>query len=101
MAHVLYLHPFEGKHHYIGVGSHDTWTLPSWVSLHGVAPTFARKHFKYLWKMKASQKYNTFSDYVGPYDRIYVMGHGSPGDDALGTEAGDYETCLVRELVDI
>ena len=93
MPRTLYFFPFIDKtidSGFIGVISAKT-------ALHGVAPTLARKKFAYLWKMGNTS--NTFAHYIGNTDRIYVMGHCSPGDDYLSTEVitGNH-TCSTNEL---
>jgi hypothetical protein len=95
----LYFHPFRDKKHSIGVGG---IVLPSSISLHFVAPTLARKDFLYLWQLGRTS--TTFANYMANTDRIYVMGHCSPGDTKLTTESGKLDgrqECTARELAEI
>lgn len=96
----LYFHPFVTRRHYIGFGPHMVSDLPSWVSLHGVAPHITKVHHRYLWKMGGLRgKTMTFAPYVAATDPIYVMGHGSPGSHVLSTEVdGNVETCSTTRL---
>lgn len=101
MPKPLYLHPFDEDLHYIGLGPRRTGVLPAWVSLHFVAPTFGPARFRYVSQMPRNS--NEFQRYVNPTDRIYVMGHCSPGSITLGTESQSHngDTCNVDELADI
>lgn len=93
MPSPMYFHPFMDPRHNTGcfLGS---W--PSALSLHFVAPTFGRKHFCYLREMGANS--TTFQHYTSAAHRIYVMGHGNPGNSYLTTETGTYESCGADEL---
>ena len=95
MPRTLYFFPFMDKtidSGFIGVISAKT-------ALHGIAPTLARKKFRYLWKMGNIS--STFAHYVGNTDRIYVMGHCGPGDHCLSTEVttGSH-LCYADDLAD-
>jgi len=99
MPRPLYFHPFRDKKHSIGVAG---IVLPSSVSLHFVAPTFARKDFLYLWQLGKESK--PFQKYIANSDRIYVMGHCYPGLDKLTAESGKIdgtESCSARELAEV
>lgn len=96
-----YFHPFQAHQHYIGIGPHAWCDLPSWVSLHGVAPHITKVHHKYLWKLGANS--NTFQNYNAATDRIYVMGHCGPGFGTLTTEVDNpatpaHHACTVPQL---
>jgi len=90
----MYFHPFQDQRHYTGM-----FTLPSWVSLHGVSPRTTGAHYKYLWKMGAASA--TFAKYTQNGHRIYVMGHCVPGGRYLTTETGTFEQCYYHELADM
>ena len=99
MPSPMYFHPFQDHQHWIGIGPQGLLSPPSSVSLHWVSPTFGKAHYKYLWKMGNNS--NTFQNYVANTDRIYVMGHCSPGSLFLETETGTQDTCYDWELARI
>ena len=95
MPRTMYFFPFIDK----TVDSGFIGVISAKTALHGIAPTLARKRFVYLWKMGSNS--NTFASYIGNTDRIYVMGHCSPGDDSLSTEViTGTHTCSTDELAD-
>jgi hypothetical protein len=79
MPSAMYFYPFNDK----SIDSGFVGNVSAKAALHCVAPTFGAKKFAYLWKMGAQS--STFAQYMGPRDRIYVLGHCGPGEDKLTT----------------
>ena len=74
MPKPMYFYPFEDK----TIDSGFVGNISAKTALHCIAPTFGRKHFVYLWKIKKQKETDTFEDYIGTSDRIYVLGHCEP-----------------------
>lgn len=93
MPSAMYFYPFKDK----TMDSGFIGNVSAKTALHGIAPTFGRKKFAYLWKMGKSS--STFAKYMGTMDRIYVLGHCNAGDDELSTEVpGPENKCTAKEL---
>lgn len=82
MPRTLYFYPFRDK----TIDSGFVGDISAKTALHFVAPTLARNKFAYLWKM--GQGGGTFAKYIGNNDRIYVLGHCSPGSHELSNGTG-------------
>ncbi|WP_457417853.1 hypothetical protein [Roseateles sp. P5_E7] len=103
MPKPLYLHPFLDPNHYMGMLGKTLGVQSAKLSLHFVAPTFGSARFRYLGEMGRNSV--DLANYTNATDRIYVMGHCSPGSHELSTESwgndgirtGD-ESCAYDEL---
>ncbi|MFT3736409.1 MAG: hypothetical protein QM776_15555 [Rhodocyclaceae bacterium] len=96
MPKPLYFYPYTDDRYYIGFGPRFLANLPAGISLHCIAPTLARKKFKYAHELEA----NAFARYTDNTHRIYVMGHCGPGRPNIHTSTGNRNgTCHFTQLV--